>query len=410
MKKVREERIAKKAVCLTLSAAMVLGLAGCGKAEAEQTSIITEENEEEVLSGVLNAQISSSHSSEAGKEETVYVLADANGSVTQVIVSDWLKNGNGSDSLMDYSDLSDIQNMKGYESFETDENGNIIWQAEGADIYYSGTTDKEVPVEVKISYQLDGQEISPEELAGKSGRVTIRMDYENKETKTVVIGNKEQEIKVPFAMISGIILPQDTFSNIEVTNARLLSEGNNSVVIGVAFPGLKESIDIDDLKDKLKDDEESERLEELEIPDYIEIVADAEDFELGMTMTVAMSDILSDIELTDSFDLSDLNDSMDELQEATNELKDGTMELKDGSGQLKEGTQELLAGTDELWDGTVELKDGTQELYDKSGILDDGAGQLVNGAGQLIDGAGQLYDGAGSYTMEPESWTTEQSS
>lgn len=395
MKKMREERIAKKAVCLTLSAAMVLGLAGCGKAEAEQTSIITEENEEEVLSGVLNAQISSSHSSEAGKEETVYVLADANGSVTQVIVSDWLKNGNGSDSLMDYSDLSDIQNMKGYESFETDENGNIIWQAEGADIYYSGTTDKEVPVEVKISYQLDGQEISPEELAGKSGRVTIRMDYENKETKTVVIGNKEQEIKVPFAMISGIILPQDTFSNIEVTNARLLSEGNNSVVIGVAFPGLKESIDIDDLKDKLKDDEESERLEELEIPDYIEIVADAEDFELGMTMTVAMSDILSDIELTDSFDLSDLNDSMDELQEATNELKDGTMELKDGSGQLKEGTQELLAGTDELWDGTVELKDGTQELYDKSGILDDGAGQLVNGAGQLIDGAGQLYDGAG---------------
>lgn len=395
MKKIREERMIKKAVCLTLSAAMVLGLAGCGKADAQQASVITKENQEQVLDGVLNAQVSPSHSSEAGKEETVYVLADANGSVNQVIVSDWLKNGSGSESLVDNSGLSDIQNMKGYESFEVDEEGNIIWQANGADIYYSGTTDKEIPVEVKLSYRLDGEEISPEELAGKSGKVTIRMDYENKETRTVTVGGKEQEIKVPFAMISGMILPQDTFSNIEVTNARLLSEGNNSVVVGVAFPGLKESIDMEGLKDKLEDGGDKEKAEELEIPDYIEITADAKEFELGMTMTVAMSDILSDIELTDSFDLSGLNDSMDELKEATDKLKDGTVELKDGSSQLKDGTGELLSGTDELWDGTVELKVGTQELYDKSGTLDEGAGQLMEGAGQLDDGAGKLIDGTG---------------
>ncbi|MDE7285849.1 MAG: hypothetical protein K2N55_03245, partial [Lachnospiraceae bacterium] len=220
MKKIKVEKMVKKAVCLTLSAAMVLALAGCGKADAQQASVITQENQEQVLDGVLNAQISPSHSGEAGKEETVYVLADANGSVTQVIVSDWLKNASGSESLMDRSGLSDIQNMKGYESFETDQEGNLIWQANGADIYYSGTTDKEVPVEVRLSYQLDGEEISPQELAGKSGRVTIRMDYENKETRTVTVGGKEQEIKVPFAMISGVILPQDTFSNIQVTNAR----------------------------------------------------------------------------------------------------------------------------------------------------------------------------------------------
>ena len=114
-----------------------------------------------------------------------------------MIVSDWLKNGNGGASLADCSDLKDIRNVKGYETFETDGDGNIVWQAEGADIYYRGNTDKEVPVEVKISYLLDGKEITPEELAGKSGRVTIRMDYENKETRKVMIGGKEQEIKVP---------------------------------------------------------------------------------------------------------------------------------------------------------------------------------------------------------------------
>lgn len=392
-----------KVICLALSTAMIL--TACGTQEESSsgavsavTSVITEENQEQVLKGLLNAQVNPSHSSEAGKEETVYVLADARGGVDQVIVSDWLKNSSGGSSLTDCSDLTDIENVKGYETFRKDENGNITWEAEGADIYYRGSTDKEVPVEVKLSYQLDGKDISPEELAGKSGRVRIRMDYINKETKTVEIGGKKQEIRVPFAMLSGMVLPQDTFSNIEVTNARLLSEGSNSVIVGIAFPGLKESIDIEDLKgkieDKIGDQEDGEDLEDLEIPEYIEITADAENFELGMTMTIAMSDILSEINLTDSFDLSEINDSMDDLQEASDQLKDGTVELKDGSSRLKDGSEELLAGTRELWDGTAELKDGTQELFEKSGLLDDGAGRLSDGAARLDEGAEKLDEGA----------------
>lgn len=390
-----------KIVSVMLSLTLVLGLAGCGKAEAEQASVITNENQEKVLDEVLNAQVNSSHSSKAGKEETVYVLADAKGGVNQVIVSEWLKNSDGASRLADRSSLKDIKNVKGYESYETDADGNLTWQAEGGDIYYQGATDKEIPVEVKLSYQLDGREIEPEELAGKSGRVTIRMDYENKEIKRVKVGDKEEEIKVPFAMISGMILPRDTFSNIEVTNGRLLSEGNNSVVVGVAFPGLKESIDLDDLKEKASDKVDSNELDELEIPDYIEVTADTENFELGMTMTVAMSDVLSDINLTDSIDLSDLNDSMDELADASNQLKDGTRELKDGTGELKEGTgklkdgaNELLDGTNELADGSAALKDGTQELFEKSGELDDGAGKLNDGAAALYNGTEELANGA----------------
>lgn len=384
-----------KTVSIALSLTLVILTAGCGKEEAEQSpiSVITAANQEEVLDEVLNAQISSSHSDKAGKEETVYVLADAKGGVNQVIVSEWLKNSGGSHLLADKTSLKDIQNVKGYEDFEIDKDGNLTWQAEGADIYYKGATDKEVPVEVKLSYLLDGKEIEPEELAGKSGRVTIRMDYENKETKKVTVGGKEEEIKVPFAMISGMILPQDRFSNIEVINGRLLSEGNNSVAVGVAFPGLKESIDLEGLKEKASDKAESKELDDLEIPDYIEITADVEDFELGMTMTVAMSDVLSDINLTDSLDLSDLNDSMDELQDASNQLKDGTTELKDGTKELKDGTKELLDGTDELADGAAELKDGTQELFEKSGDLDEGAGKINDGAAALYDGTQELMSG-----------------
>ena len=270
----KNRKTGKKVISVLLSTAMVVSLAGCGKKEEVKPSVITGENEERVLNEILNGQVQPSHSSNTGKEETVYVFADANGKANQVIVSDWLKNGNGGASLADCSDLKDIRNVKGYETFETDGDGNIVWQAEGADIYYRGNTDKEVPVEVKISYLLDGKEITPEELAGKSGRVTIRMDYENKETRKVMIGGKEQEIKVPFAMISGMVLPKDRFSNIEVKNARLLSEGSNSVVVGVALPGLKESIRMEELKETMDDEEKKTKLEDMESPAYSEISAD----------------------------------------------------------------------------------------------------------------------------------------
>lgn len=387
-----------KAICLGLSIVMTLLPAGCGRKAADTADafVIDQDNQEEILTEILNSQVSPSHSSEAGKEETVYVIADASGKADQIIVSDWLKNADGGNILKDSSDLTDIQNVKGYESFEKDKNGNITWQAQGSDIYYRGTSDKEVPVEVKVSYKLDGRDITPEEIAGKSGKVTIRMDYINKETKKVRIGGKEEEINIPFAMISGMVLPQDIFTNIEVTNAKLMSEGENNIVIGLAFPGLKESIAFEDLKDKVSDKEAGEKINDMEIPDYIEVTADARNFKLDMTMTVAMSDILSDIELTDSIDLSRLTDSMDELKDAAGQLKDGTKELNDGSGKLKDGTDELLAGAGELSDGALELKDGTQELYEKSGLLDDGAGTLYDGIHQLNDGTLQLQNGGQS--------------
>ena len=146
-----------RTISLTVSLALAVSLAGCGKTEAEQASVAEEGYQENVLREVLNAQIDPSHSSEAGKEETVYILADAKGSAHQVIVSEWLKNGNGDSQLKDRTSLKDIQNVKGYEKFETDEDGNLIWQADGADIYYQGTADREVPVEVKLSYRLDGE-------------------------------------------------------------------------------------------------------------------------------------------------------------------------------------------------------------------------------------------------------------
>ena len=159
---------------------------------------------------------------EAGKEETVYIFADQNGNAEQTIVSEWLKNPERKDRLCDVSDLKEIENVKGDETFE--QNGSVLdWKADGNDIYYQGTTSKEAPVTEKITYYLDVKEISAKELAGKSGTVTIRFDYSNHQ--------KEGDVYVPFLVISGMVL-DSRCSNIQVTNGKVISNGEKQIVVG----------------------------------------------------------------------------------------------------------------------------------------------------------------------------------
>lgn len=402
MKNLEVRRFLKKAISIGLTISMVGCMTACGAKEPAQSTVITEENKGDVLATALSQQVSSEGNAEkAGKEETVYVMADAAGTVNEVIVSDWLKNPDKAEVLTDATDLADVKNVKGYEDYTQGEDGTLTWNAEGSDIYYQGTSKKELPVNVKVSYKLDGKEISPEELAGKSGKVTIRFDYENNAMETAKIGDKDEEITVPFAMISGMILSDEKFHNIEISNGRVISEGNNSIVVGVAFPGLRESLDIDEIKENLESEEEKEKADEIHIPDYVEVTADATDFALDMTMTMAMSDVLDSVNLTDSIDLTEMNDSMDELQDGSNQLKDGTTELKDGTEELvegtydlKDGTSELVDGVDELKDGTTELRNGTNDLKNGTAKLKDGADELNHKSAELDSGAKKLNDGA----------------
>ncbi len=402
--------VGKSAKLLTvlLTVTMSFSLFGCGASTAtdsttQASSEASSEDSsmtEEALKAAMADQ-STAHSSENGKEETVYVIADANGTANKVIVSDWLKNGDGASTITDKTSLKDIENVNGYQDYTENDDGTITWNADGADIYYQGTTDKDLPVDVKVSYQLDGKDITPEELAGKSGRVTIRFDYENKQTETVKIDGKDTEIKVPFAMMSGVLLPSDTFSNISVSNGKIMSEGQNTIVVGMAFPGLTESLDIEGMKKKATDADYKQKLEDMDIPEYVEISADCTNFSLDMTMTMAMSNLLSEIDLTDTLDTSDLNESMDTLQasadkleEGTKSLKDGTGELKDGADQLKDGANTLKDGTVKLKDGAVELKDGTSELKDGTDTLKSGTGELKSGTDTLKSGTSELKSGA----------------
>lgn len=351
---------------------------------------------EDTLKDALDSRIIVNEK-EIGKEETVYIIADSTGKEEQVIVSDHLINNEDKESLEDASSLKDITNVKGDETFT--QNGNkLVWQADGNDIYYQGTATEKAPVTQKLTYYLDGKKITPEELAGKSGKVTIRFDYTNNETVKATINGKQEDICVPFVTISGMIL-DDSFTNIEVTNGKVIADGNNNVVIGYTLPGLKESLGVED------EDFDAE----VNIPEYFEVTADVTDFSLDMTMTVAMN-ATNFISAESDGDLSSVDELLDTLTDATSQLEDGSAALaegvdtlqanlgdfKTGVNTLKDGIQAYTQGASTLADGIGTLKNGVNSLADGVPALVDGVGQLKAGSASALTGANALKDGTGS--------------
>ena len=332
--------------------------------------------------GILSFAKTETDTVKTSKEETVYVISGADGAVQKLIVSDWLKNTGKETTLSDLSELTNIENVKGEESFTQNEKNNVDWEAKGKDIYYQGTLKKDVPVEQKISYQLDGKDISPEKLAGKSGKVQVCFDYANHQKEKVMVNGKEEELYVPFVVLTAMILDNENFSNVEVSSGKIIGDGERTVVVGYAMPGLE---------DNLKP--ESMGLEKLDLPQKIEVSFDAVDFELAGTMTIVTSEIFNNLDINVDDKQQTLSKDMKDLQDAMQALMDGTSELYDGVLQLADGTEELNDGISSLDQGAGDLKDGAGKLYEGVGSLNDGVSTLKDGAGALLSGMQQLNAG-----------------
>ena len=322
---------------------------------------------------------------EIGKEETVYVIADNTGKEQKIIVSDHLINNDDKDTLEDASTLKDIENVKGDETF-TQSGNKVTWQADGNDIFYQGTSESELPVTQKLTYYLDGKEVTPEELAGKSGEVTIRFDYTNNQKVTAKIDGKDEDIYVPFMAVSGMILG-DEFSDIEVENGKVISDGSNNVVVGYALPGLKESLNVKD------DDFDGD----VTIPDYVEVKAKVENFKLDTTMTVVMN-ATNFISADSDNDTSKLDEVFDTLADAMDQLTDGSAELADGvdtlkskMGDFKDGVGTLQSGVHAYTDGAGKIASGITQLSDSIPTLSNGVGTLNSSAATIADGV-ELLD------------------
>lgn len=272
------------------------------------------------------------------QSQTVYIIAGADGSVDKIIVSDWIKNALLKDG-----------------SYTLDDNAQV-W-SEGENIYAQRVVTEDLPVTLSVSYQLNGAPINPDDLAGQSGRVTIRFDYTNNQYEYVDIDGRQEKIYVPFAMLTGMMLDNDRFTNVSVSNGKVFNDGSRTAVVGIAFPGLQENLALD--------------RDTLDIPDYVEISADVENFELAMTMTLATNSVFREIDVDDF-------DPLDDLADATDDLTDAMDQLMDGAGQLYDGLDTLLDGAGQVSGGVSQLAEGLNTLTANNAALTGGAKQVFD--------------------------------
>lgn len=319
---------------------------------------------------------SDSSGSDSSKESTVYVISDANGANSKIIVDSWLKNDDEADTLNDSSTLKNIKNEKGDEKFDKGDDNSLIWKADGNDIYYQGSSDEQLPVDVDIQYELDGKSVNADELRDASGHLKIMFSYTNNTGRTETINGEKATIYQPYAMISGVFFDNDNARNVKVRNGKTVNDGTRTVAAGLALPGLGESLDI----------------EKADLPASVTIEADVKDYDLTGTLTIGSSDALRQLNLDNVSSVSDLASQMDKLESASKKLVSGSRELADGTVTAENGAEKLKGGMNTLSSGAYTLDNGVSALQSGTRQLANGSQQLQNGADQLAGGLTTVKD------------------
>ena len=306
------------------------------------------------------------------KSETVYAVMNGDGSIKSTTVSEHLYSASGLANITDKTTLTDIQNTESDAEF-TQNGEELVWNTNDTDVYYKGNTDKALPIDVKVTYALDGQEAALEDIIGKSGHLTVTVNLKNNETDTVNVNGKDRTIVTPLITAVGVILGGDA-SNVTAEHGMIESAAKSSVAAFVTLPGVKDSLsgllpdEVDSIEDYLQD--------------TVTVEADVEDFTCPQVM-VACATSTAALGTSNVFDLSSIND-----------LTDGINQLNDAMSQLMDGASQLVDGTSQLANGVLALLDGANTLNNGAAALDDGLGQLTNGLDTLSANNAALNAGA----------------
>ena len=306
------------------------------------------------------------------KSETVYAVMNGDGSIKSTTVSEHLYSASGLANVTDKTTLTDIQNTESDAEF-TQNGEELVWNTNDTDVYYKGNTDKALPIDVKVTYALDGQEAALEDIIGKSGHLTVTVNLKNNETGTVNVNGKDRTIVTPLITAVGVILGGDA-SNMTAEHGMIESAAKSSVAAFVTLPGVKDS-----LSGLLPDEVNS--IEDY-LQDTVTVEADVEDFTCPQVM-VACATSTAALGTSNVFDLSSIND-----------LTDGINQLNDAMSQLMDGASQLVDGTSQLANGVLALLDGANTLNNGAAALDDGLGQLTNGLDTLSANNAALNAGA----------------
>lgn len=330
------------------------------------------------------------------KTETVYSVLNSDGSISDTIVSSWLHDEDGINNIKETLNLTDVKNIKSNEKPSKDGN-TYTWNAKGNDVYYEGTATKQLPVSVKIRYELDGQEMSANDIQGKSGHLKLTISFTNNYSKVKNINGKSIVIHPSYLAGGMLNMSTGNFSNVKCESGKIVNDGTNEMLAFANIPGLNETLRSAGL-DKVNN--------QLGISDDVTVEADVNDFDLGSIMVGMTNEIDLASELGDIGSVSELTDGIDQLIEADNQLIDGSKQLYDGTTQLKEQAAPLTGSSDQvrqLSAGAIQLNDGVKALQTGISQYTAGASAINEGVNQLYaipQGAAQISEGITTYKTQ----------
>lgn len=379
----------KKLILIVLSAALLLS--ACG--QATEAAPAEEPVTANTVTTTETASSPKTTPNGVDKAETVYAKANADGTVTETTVEVTLKAQDGQ-TIPDAAALRDIINKEGDEDYACGADNALTWQNHGTSITYEGKSDAALPVTTRVTYYLDGQEIAPGALAGRSGRVRIRFDYTNNTRETVTVDGQDYTVCVPFTAVTALILDGTKFTNIEAENGKVMDLDGQTAVLGMAMPGLADSLCLSGF----------EPMKDVEIPAFFEISADVTDFALDFTATILTPSALDDLDLSGIEDLTDLSDALEKLTDATDEVADGAGALADGIQSYYDGFQQYADGVKNLNEGAQTLADSLTRLYDNGQTLLTGIHTLRDGLSAV---SGSVSSGTGTAGKETQAKLSE---
>lgn len=330
------------------------------------------------------------------KTETVYSVLNSDGSISDTIVSSWLHDEDGINNIKETLNLTDVKNIKSNEKPSKDGN-TYTWNAKGNDVYYEGTATKQLPVSVKIRYELDGQEMSAKDMEGKSGHLKLTISFTNNYSEVKNINGKSIVIHPSYLAGGMLNMSTGNFSNVKCESGKIVNDGTNEMLAFANIPGLNETLKSAGL-DKVNN--------QLGISDDVTVEADVNDFDLGSIMVGMTNEIDLASELGEIGSVSELTDGIDQLMEADNQLIDGSKQLYDGTTQLKEQAAPLTGSSDQvrqLSAGAIQLNDGVKALQTGISQYTAGASAINEGVNQLYaipQGAAQISEGITTYKTQ----------
>ena len=341
----------KKIMCVLLCASMLASFSACSKKNDGSTDEPTTAPSQSDTTKVSYDTAATSYK----KNETVYVNMASNGEVTSKVVTDWLHTDKAQTYIDDKTDLSDIKNVKSNVEPVKNKDGSYRWNMETTDLYYRGTTEKELPISIGITYYLDGKQIEPKKLAGKKGQVKLVITVNNLSKKTVKVSGKDTTVYTPFIVAGGMILPEDNFSNVTVENGKTIGDGTKEIALMVGAPGLKESLNLND--------EMLKQLGDFNFSNTYTITADTEKFELSNMIfaVLPLSAIESETENNLPNTVSDVKNTLNEVQAILDKFN---------SMNASELINKLFSNTDNLTELASSVSEVTKLYNDNKALLD----------------------------------------